>query len=68
MALYYFGGIITFEGDPVPDATVTVPGACLDAAEGTQGLLTLVQEAATALVASSTVPTRQPRRPDGKRC
>lgn len=31
-----------------PDTTVTVPGACLDAAEGTQGLLTLVQEAATA--------------------
>lgn len=31
-----------------PDATVTVPGACLDAAEGTQDLLALVQEAATA--------------------
>lgn len=31
-----------------PDATVTVPGACLAAADGTQGLLTLVQDAATA--------------------
>ena len=28
---YYFGGIITFEGDPVPDATVTVSGGGFDA-------------------------------------
>lgn len=31
-----------------PDATVTVPGSCLDVAEGTEDLLGLVQEAATA--------------------
>lgn len=28
---FYFGGIITFEGEPVPDVTVTVSGAGFDA-------------------------------------
>jgi hypothetical protein len=40
----------TAAGDvtPRPDATVTVPGACLEVADGTQELLSLVRDAVEA--------------------